>query len=194
MDDHTRAARRSVEKREARAGRRGSRADRVDERSPVIPTALLTDRAELPDQEVAHLLESRRTIEMSCARLAALRASDDDLAALEGLVRELGETRAEPEAFIEADVRFHLRLAAASGNPYLASFLREVFRRLAATRSAYPTRYASMAAAEAYQQHTLDALQTRRPAAVAVSMDRHLAALEEHFGAAAVGVGLEVPA
>jgi GntR family transcriptional repressor for pyruvate dehydrogenase complex len=150
-------------------------------RSLVIPTELMTDRTSLVLEEIRQLLEARRAVETICSSLAATRASDDEIESLTLLADGLLEAHDRPEDFIELDVRFHLRLAAASGNEPLAEFLATVFRRLAAVRARYPVAYGSMATAERYQYATLEALRLRDPELMAIRMDEHLAGLEEHF-------------
>lgn len=152
-------------------------------RSLAIPTELLTEVSELADEEIGRLLEARRGIETACAPLAAKRATEADLEDLELLVAELGAAQADPQAFVELDVRFHLRMAAASDNRHLEGFLGITFRDLAAARSRYPVAYGSMEAARVLQQDTLEALRSRDPGRLAASVDVHLRALEEHFGA-----------
>jgi GntR family transcriptional repressor for pyruvate dehydrogenase complex len=150
-------------------------------RSLVIPTELLTDRTNLVLTEVRQLLEARRAIETACAELACLRATDGDLDELAELAAALLEVHDRPEDFIELDVRFHLRLATASGNEPLAEFLASIFRRLAAVRARYPVAYGSMATAEGFQLATLEAVRARDVARTAERMHEHLAGLEEHF-------------
>lgn len=150
-------------------------------RAVTIPTELLTDITELPTAEVAQLLEARRTLETTCALMAAERGSDDDLAGLEELAGRLAEAHHDPATFIEIDARFHLRIARAGGNDALARFLVEVFRELAAVRADYPIGYGSMQAAEAFQHDTAAALRSRSRDRVSASIDRHLGGLEEHF-------------
>jgi GntR family transcriptional repressor for pyruvate dehydrogenase complex len=130
---------------------------------------------------VRQLLEARRAVETTCAALATTRASDAEIDALAELADGLLAAHDRPEDFIELDVRFHLRLASASGNEPLAEFLATIFRRLAAVRARYPVAYGSMATAEQYQQSTVEALRLRDPELMARRMDEHLAGLEEHF-------------
>jgi GntR family transcriptional regulator, transcriptional repressor for pyruvate dehydrogenase complex len=150
-------------------------------RSLALPTDLLTQRDDLADEELLHLLEARRAIEMPAALLAGGRATDEDHEALDRLAARLTHVREDPESFIELDVHFHLRIAAASGNRQLEAFLAETFRELAVARSGFPTRYGSMQAAERFQHDTLAALRTRDPEQIRRSVDQHLSALEEHF-------------
>ena len=64
------------------AGSRGG----VFVRSLAIPTELLTGAPTLGLDEITQLLEARRSMETTCALLAAERAAADDFAALEALV------------------------------------------------------------------------------------------------------------
>lgn len=66
------------------------------------------------------LAEVRAIIEPASARLAAVRRSDDDIAALEIALTRMVETVEDPGAHAEADVDFHRALAVASGNELLA--------------------------------------------------------------------------
>jgi GntR family transcriptional repressor for pyruvate dehydrogenase complex len=150
-------------------------------RSLAIPTALLTDRTDLRREEIRQLLEARRSIETTCALLSAENASESDLDGLAALAHGLEGLHERPEDFIELDVRFHLRLAALSGNRPLEGFLASVFRQLAAIRSEYPIEYGDMETAIAYQLDTVAALRTREPERVLASIDRHLQGLEGHF-------------
>jgi GntR family transcriptional repressor for pyruvate dehydrogenase complex len=160
--------------------RRGNRGG-VFVRSLAIPTELLTERSALRLEEIRRLLEARRTIETTCALLASENATAADLEALGGLAHGLDGVRDRPADFIELDVRFHLRVAALSGNGWLERFLATVFRDLAAVRSQYPVEYGDMDTAIGYQLDTVSALSTRDPELVLGSMDRHLRGLEGHF-------------
>lgn len=89
-----------------------------------------------------HVQEVRRALEVEGARLAAVRRTDEDLRAMaEALdardvaaeaARELGrwdETWGAP--WVEADVRFHQAVIAASHNPMLTEMYLEMGRELA---------------------------------------------------------------
>jgi len=82
-----------------------------------------TSRAELLE-----VFEVRRALEVEAARLAALRRTDADLAALTEVLRERAEAgRArELERFVESDVRLHRLIAAASHNAMLAELYDDV--------------------------------------------------------------------
>ena len=78
-------------------------------------------------------LELRQLIEPAAARLAAARASDEDIAALEAAHSAMSAAR-DLEAWIEPDVRFHSILIRAAGNellerlsPIVSAMLRMLF-------------------------------------------------------------------
>lgn len=78
----------------------------------------------LPDLVVRleQLMEARLTIEPEIARLAALRASAEQIEALSGTLRAMAQADSQ-EAAVVADIEFHRQLAQASGNEVLALML-----------------------------------------------------------------------
>lgn len=65
------------------------------------------------------LAEVRFMIEPGAAALAAHRRSDADVAAIEGALADLVANERDTAAFIEADVRFHRAVFAATHNEFL---------------------------------------------------------------------------
>jgi GntR family galactonate operon transcriptional repressor len=65
----------------------------------------------------AHLVELRRLVEPATARLAAIRRSPDELAAIEATVAAMRASLGDTAAYYEADLAFHRAIFAASGNP-----------------------------------------------------------------------------
>src|ERR1700680_1264216 len=70
-----------------------------------------------------HLAELRLILEPGIAALAAVRAKDDDLAALREAVAVMDRAQDDPEAYIEADLDFHLGLAETVANPLILSLI-----------------------------------------------------------------------
>lgn len=68
------------------------------------------------------LVDARLLIEVHNAELAARHATEDDIARLNQLLETM-ETARNGRRFIEADVEFHVALAAAAGNRVLAAVL-----------------------------------------------------------------------
>jgi DNA-binding FadR family transcriptional regulator len=79
------------------------------------------------------LLETREAIEPTCASLAAARRTDDDLAALDELNREIKAAREDLLKFLTVNVRWHVAVADASHNELLSAFMHSLSRTLFAS-------------------------------------------------------------
>lgn len=84
-------------------------------------------------QSLLNLIEVRRGLESETAALAAVRRTPGQLAEIEHALRRIEEAVAAGVSGVEEDVRFHLSIAEATGNPYWAKFV-EMFAQ--PTRSA----------------------------------------------------------
>jgi GntR family transcriptional repressor for pyruvate dehydrogenase complex len=77
----------------------------------------------LGQKRTRDLIEARRYLEEILAGLAAARRTEDDLAVLRGLLVEMRAASADPDAFVAADVAFHLRVTQAAGNETLGGVI-----------------------------------------------------------------------
>ena len=108
--------------------------------SDVVGVELVRQRSSLRLGEVAGVLEARRMLEPRVAQLAAVRATEDDFAALQRSIDgmrqlvEAGKALKEEDRFLQYDVQFHLALARASGNATVESLMRVLFRQLEIAR------------------------------------------------------------
>jgi DNA-binding FadR family transcriptional regulator len=106
----------------------------------VVPVELVRERSVLRLEEIADVLEARRLVEPGVARLAAQRATSEDLVPLERSIeamREIclrGYEAADEERFLQLDLQFHLALARAAGNPTVAALMRSLLRQLEIAR------------------------------------------------------------
>ena len=88
-----------------------------------LPGALARSGAEL-----SHMLEARAALEPVLARLAAERATPDDIARIaEALTRR---SQANDEEWVDADVAVHEAIGAAAGNPILFEVYAALLPRL----------------------------------------------------------------
>jgi GntR family transcriptional regulator, transcriptional repressor for pyruvate dehydrogenase complex len=71
----------------------------------------------------SHLAEVRLILEPEIAALAATRVQDQHLAAMREAIAVMDGARQDPNAYIEADLDFHLALAEAAANPLILSLL-----------------------------------------------------------------------
>ena len=82
------------------------------------------------DITIEHLFEARLLIEPRIAREAALHASEDDLSKLRDLFKDSQAHPDDPVRLKQNNLRFHLLLARASGNPVLSIMLESVIELL----------------------------------------------------------------
>ncbi|MFZ5918790.1 MAG: GntR family transcriptional regulator [Chloroflexota bacterium] len=75
------------------------------------------------------LFEVRSVLESLCGRLAAERASDDQLAQLEALMAQFEEAarKADTQSWIHLDQRFHEIIYDAAGNLFLENALKQIY-------------------------------------------------------------------
>jgi len=79
-------------------------------------------------RDLARLCEVRAALEPEAARLAAERATQDDLDELRALIGELAAVRRrDPRALIDLDERIHRAIYHASHNPFLVETLEEYY-------------------------------------------------------------------
>jgi len=71
----------------------------------------------------AHLAEVRAILEPEIAALAAVRVQDPELVTMREAVALMDRALHDPDAYIEADLDFHLALAEGAGNPLILSLL-----------------------------------------------------------------------
>lgn len=70
-----------------------------------------------------HLAEVRAILEPEIASLAAARIQEPELVTMRDAVATMDKAGQDPEAYIEADLDFHLALAEAADNPLILSLL-----------------------------------------------------------------------
>ncbi len=71
----------------------------------------------------SHLAELRAMLEPEIAAVAAGRVQDSDLVTMHEAVEVMDRSDKNPDAYIEADLDFHLALAEAAANPLILSLL-----------------------------------------------------------------------
>ncbi|MCX4387269.1 FCD domain-containing protein [Micromonospora peucetia] len=100
----------------------------TDELAPVVARRLTADR-------MAEVIEVRRAFEVEAARLAALRRTTEDLAALDGALaaREAAWRGGRVDEFVETDAALHTAVVAAAHNGMLAELYASVGTALRST-------------------------------------------------------------
>jgi GntR family transcriptional repressor for pyruvate dehydrogenase complex len=72
---------------------------------------------------IMDLLEARAEIEIVTAGLAAMRAGEPEVTRLQERLRAMRSAGDDVDAYVEADIAFHLEIARASGNEVLANLV-----------------------------------------------------------------------
>ncbi len=105
----------------------------------------------LGEQRTLDLVEARQKIEVAIAELAAERRTPDDIEELRGLLSRMERAQADPQEFADADVAFHLKLAAIAHN----SVLRDILSSIQALLRAWIIRVIEAAGPDdtSYQEH-----------------------------------------
>jgi GntR family transcriptional repressor for pyruvate dehydrogenase complex len=105
--------------------RRGS-GTYIPDGPPSLGAEALSFLAALHKFTVDDVYEVRRMLEVGAAGLAAERATPDQLATLADEVASLFASLADRQVFLVHDINFHRGVAAASGNPIVASLVEMV--------------------------------------------------------------------
>lgn len=121
---------------------------------------------------VRGLIEARLVIEPAAAALAAERASARDMAPIETALKEMHAASTDDlEACVEADMRFHTGILAASGNPVFAQLAHMIGAAL--LNSFRLTSSAAKAFQITLEAHrdVLEAIRLRKPEAARSAME-----------------------
>jgi GntR family transcriptional repressor for pyruvate dehydrogenase complex len=92
----------------------------------VLPLALNWARLASADL-ISQIMEARQIVEVAMARLAAERATGEDLVAMQAAIERATRAGDDPEASGRAGVDFHLALAKATQNEVLSLMYRTVW-------------------------------------------------------------------
>src|SRR5262245_38580418 len=131
--------------------------------------------------QVASVLEARRLIEPNVAQLAASRATDADLEAMQQIIELQRQTLHEEGRFLELDLRFHLAMARATHNETVVSLMRPLLRQLEIARRRMLQAEGDAARTLDIHERTLAAIISGDPVAIERIMDEHLGWLEERW-------------
>ena len=137
---------------------------------------------------VAHLLEVRKVLEAEAARLAAQRADEGQIAAIEGDVQQFDRAVASGQSTDLPDADFHLDVAEASGNPLLAQVMVAIFDVLGETYAQSRHRLTSTqdqgGVFVSKHRDIFEAIRDRDPERARTAMYVHLAYAERELGSA----------
>lgn len=120
------------------------------------------------------LVEVRELLEPGIAYLAALRAGEEDLAALRAAVAVMDEAMDDADAYIQADSAFHLALAHATGNALVTALAESMVALLAAQRKAIFATPTGPQDGQYHHKRILHAIEHHDGAAARTAMAEHM--------------------
>ena len=151
--------------------------------SESIPESLIV-RTESRVAEIPAVLEARRMFEPMVAKLAARRATADDIANLRRIVALQREAVDDWPRVTQLDIRFHKEIARIVRNPVIATMMNAVSRQLEIARATRVSGALSVEAAIAANDETVEAIAGGDEEHLDRVMDRHLRLLEDAWSAA----------
>jgi len=126
-----------------------------------------------------YLAEVREMIEPEIAAMAAARADGEDLAAMRESVGVMDEAKKDPEAYIEADLDFHLAMAEAAGNPIILSLIDSIVGLLREQRMGIFQVDGGPERGQYHHRRILDAVEHRDSAGAREAMRAHMRQVRE---------------
>lgn len=135
---------------------------------------------------LADLYDLRIDLEGAAAALAAVRRTDEDVAALSALLQRLRAHLYDPQPAADIDAAFHIGIAAATHNPYyrqLLQYLNLQLHQAVATARANTLRQAGLAeTVHAEHEAIVDAIRRGDAAAARAAAVTHLQCAARRLG------------
>lgn len=126
-----------------------------------------------------YLVEVREILEPEIAAAAAIRATDQDLAVMRDAVAVMDKAARDSDAFIEADLDFHLALAEAAGNPIVLSLIDSIVGLLREQRLRIFQIGGGPERGQFHHRRVLDAVTRHDPQGARAAMHAHLSQVRE---------------
>jgi GntR family transcriptional regulator, transcriptional repressor for pyruvate dehydrogenase complex len=127
----------------------------------------------------AYLVEVREILEPEIAALAAARAGSQHLATMREAVNIMDDSQGDADAFIEADLDFHLSLAEAAQNPVVLSLIDSIVGLLREQRMRIFSVDGGPERGQYHHKRILEAIEQRDPRGARVAMQAHLRQVRE---------------
>lgn len=148
----------------------------------ISPDALVNPLANVIQhkrQLVGELLDFRRMLEPPLAGRAATHASEEDVAAMEEILRRQGVKVRGGDVAVEEDSEFHYRIAMASGNSVVLKVLDVVMDLLRQTRERSLQSEGRPQKSLAGHRRILSAIRRHDAASAQTAMQQHIADVEK---------------
>lgn len=126
-----------------------------------------------------HLAEVRAILEPEIAALAATRVQESELATMREAVALMDKAAQDPNAYIEADLDFHLALAEAAANPLILSLLDSIVGLLREHRLRILLNPGGPERGQVHHKRILAAVEHQNPEEARAAMRAHLEQVRE---------------
>lgn len=121
-----------------------------------------------------HLAELRAILEPEIAALAAIRIDEQHVVSMREAVAVMDRARNDPDAYIEADLDFHLCLAEAAANPLILSLIDSIVGMLREQRMRIFQVDGGPERGQFHHKRILEAVERRSPEVARAAMRAHL--------------------
>lgn len=125
------------------------------------------------------LSELRAILEPGIAALAATRCEESHLATMRDAYAVMDRKREDPDAYIEADLDFHLSMAEAAANPLILSLIDSIVGVLREQRIRIFNVAGGPDRGQFHHKRILEAIEQRDPAKARAAMQAHLEQVRE---------------
>ena len=148
---------------------------------PALNSEPLRLLADLHGFSYEHMFETRSVLEVGATGLAAERATGDQLATMAEEMTEMFVALKDPQQFLVHDMAFHRAVAAASGNPTLATLVEMVSGILYERRRTTIERAHDFNEALEMHRKIYKAIRSRQPEAAREAMREHIVRAQRAF-------------
>jgi len=126
-----------------------------------------------------YLVEVREILEPEIAALAATRADEENLAAMREAIAVMDAARRDSDAFIEADLDFHLALAEAAANPLILTLIDSIVGLLREQRTRIFLVDGGPERGQYHHKRVMEAVEHHDPIGAREAMKAHLRQVRE---------------
>jgi GntR family transcriptional repressor for pyruvate dehydrogenase complex len=154
----------------------------TDGASQVLRTSLGQVLKVSDEGRLENLIEIREILEPRIAALAAERAEENDIQAMQSAIEAMDLTIDDAEAFIEADLAFHLALAHATNNVLIPLLIDPIVDMLQEQRIRIFKTQKGSERGQYHHKQILASIVARDPKAAHDAMEAHLAQVRKDSG------------
>ncbi len=148
---------------------------------PMLDSEPLRLLAALHGFSFDHMFETRSILEVGAAGLAAQHATGEQLATLAEEIASMYATLNNPQEYLLHDIRFHRAVAAASGNPTLATLVEMVSAVMYERRRETIDRAHDFRESLDLHQQVYRAIRRRQPEEARAAMREHILSAQRAF-------------